>query len=54
MIKTDYFTDAADYFKHISEIGRIIHLVEIINESMVTVTSTMEDDCVEVMGNTNM
>ena len=53
MAKVEFFTEAKDYFDHVFEVGRIIHSINLVSDNVVAVTSTMDDDFVEIMGNTN-
>lgn len=53
MSKLVYFTDAQKYFEHIYEVGRVVHSIIIVSDNMVAVTSTMEEDFVDILPNTN-
>lgn len=53
MNKTTFFTNPDKYFAHIFEPGRIVSSITIVNDNMVSVTSSLEDDLVEIMSNTN-
>ena len=54
MAQVRFFTKPDEYYKHIFEAGRIVHSIMIISDNMVSVTSSMQDEFVEVMGNTDV
>ena len=54
MVKTEYFTDPADYCKVFFDSTRVIQSINLIEENMVAVSSIFEDDFVEIMSNTNV
>lgn len=53
MSKVTFFTDPGKYFDLLYDPTEIIQAISIINEHMVAVTHSKEDDFAEVMGNTN-
>jgi len=53
MGKVEYFTEPDKYFRHINEPGRIVSAINIVSDTMVSVTSTFEDEFVDILQNTN-
>lgn len=53
MSKVTFFTNPGKYFELLFDPTEIIQAVTMINDHMVAVTHTKEDDFAEVMGNTN-